>query len=355
MRALLSRRRIIGLAAAAAISARAASRARTVGVDESGFVPIGGIDQWIAVRGRDADDPVIVYLHGGPGEAQSPFLEEFLPWERSFTVVNWDQRGSGKTYGKYGASTPGMATAEKAVESLTRDAIAVAEYAQRRLRKRKIILVGQSWGSILGLLVAKRRPDLFHAYVGTGFEVSWSLSTQARESWARSEAQRTGDRATLNALDAASALPISDMRRIVAGSKYLMAPLDIEYLTIQGKFVGKPPLPSKGDVADWVAGGAFSVARLLPAITSFDARKFGLDFAVPFFVIQGRDDHITSYTAAKAYVAAIHAPRKAFIPIDGGHFACFTDPAGFVGALQKCVRPVALRLQLEQNRASQVE
>jgi hypothetical protein len=68
-------------------------------IDESGFVRIGGIDQWIAIQGRDIINPAIVHLHGGPAEAQSPFLNQFVPWERHFTVINWDQRGSGKTYG----------------------------------------------------------------------------------------------------------------------------------------------------------------------------------------------------------------------------------------------------------------
>jgi hypothetical protein len=69
-------------------------------VDEDGFVSIGGIDQWIAIHGEDARSPVILYLHGGPAEAQSPFLKEFIPWEKNFIVVNWDQRGSGKTFAK---------------------------------------------------------------------------------------------------------------------------------------------------------------------------------------------------------------------------------------------------------------
>lgn len=165
-------------------------------VNEQGFVPIGGIDQWVAIQGNDAANPVILFLHGGPAEAQSPFLKEFLPWEQAFTVVNWDQRGSGKTYGRNGASTPGMT-----VEQMAQDAIHVAEHACRRLNKSRVILVGHSWGSILGLHVVKRRPDLFHAFAGTGQPVSWSLSLQATERWARKNATARRDAETLKMLD----------------------------------------------------------------------------------------------------------------------------------------------------------
>lgn len=77
--------------------------------------------------------------------------------------------------------------------------------------------------------------------------------------------------------------------------------------------------------------------RVFPAVTSFAARKFTLDIAVPFFVIQGRDDHVVSGAAAKAYVTAVRAPHKAFVAIDGGHFACFMNPTEFVSTLRKLV------------------
>lgn len=103
---MLSRRNMLSMAVSATFL-RAARTASCVplAVNEQGFVPIGGIDQWIAIQGSNANNPVILFLHGGPAEAQSPFLKEFLPWEQQFTVVNWDQRGSGKTYGKNGDAT----------------------------------------------------------------------------------------------------------------------------------------------------------------------------------------------------------------------------------------------------------
>src|ERR1700722_19536206 len=140
-----SRRQAFGLAGGALLGAGRAW-ARDGSIDESGFVPIGGIDQWIAIQGRDANNPAILFLHGGPGEAQSPFLKLFLPWEQAFTVANWDQRGSGKTFGRNGPLTPAMT-----LDRLVDDALEVAQHVCDRLGKKKVILVGHSWGSFLGV------------------------------------------------------------------------------------------------------------------------------------------------------------------------------------------------------------
>jgi proline iminopeptidase len=94
---LLSERNIIRTAVFAyLVLASQVAYCATDNVIEEGFVSIGGIEQWIAIQGQDINNPVILFLHGGPAEAQSPFLKEFIPWTKFFTVINWDQRGSGK-------------------------------------------------------------------------------------------------------------------------------------------------------------------------------------------------------------------------------------------------------------------
>jgi len=116
---------------------------------------------------------------------------------------------------------------------------------------------------------------------------------------------------------------------------------DQKYLEIQMKFLGKPTYPKQGEVADWIAGADFTSSKLMAETFSFDIRELGLDFAVPFFVIQGKADHVVSFEAAKEYLNTVHAPRKAFVAIDGGHYAGFTNPREFVQALQESVRPRA--------------
>ncbi len=336
-----TRRHAIGLIAAAPAVLSARVRAKARGIDETAFVRIGEIDQWIGIQGNDARNPVILYLHGGPGEAQSPFLKQFIPWENDFTVVNWDQRGSGRTYGRNGPSTPGMSTPDLALDRLRLDAREVAAYVRKRLSKKKIILVGQSWGAELGLHVVKRWPELFYAFVGTGQPVSWRLKIEAQERWAKAQATAAGDNETLNALAGTASLPISDRTRMNASRQYILSPGDLDYARIMGTFIGFPSTPPPGDAADWVAGGQFTSARLAPVETTLDLHTLGLDIPIPFFVIQGREDHVAPFDVAQAYEAEVRAPKKAFIPIAGGHYACFTNPTEFVEALRRYVRPLA--------------
>jgi pimeloyl-ACP methyl ester carboxylesterase len=335
LRIKLSRRRALRLAAAGPLVLTRGLLAAGRSIDESGFVPVGGIEQWIAIQGQDVANPAVVYLHGGPAEAQSPFLKQFVPWERDFTIINWDQRGSGKTYGRNGPATPGMSTPDQAVATLAQDTRELAQYVCQRLSTRKVTLLGQSWGAVLGLHAVRQWPHLFQAFVGTGQPVSWPLSLENAERWARQQATASGDSATLQALDASQGLPSSDMRRIRAPNKYRMSASDLEYLKIQREFAGAPPFPDHGDVADWIAGFDFTGSKLGSEMWSFDVRQDGLEFRVPIYVIQGRDDHVVSFDAAKQFVAQVRAPRKAFTAIEGGHFACFTNSAEFLTALHR--------------------
>jgi pimeloyl-ACP methyl ester carboxylesterase len=303
-------------------------------IAESGYVRIGGIDQWVAIQGDDVGNPPILYLHGGPAEAQSPFLAAFRPWEHRFTVANWDQRGSGKTFERNGASTPDVT-----VERMALDAIEVADHVRRRLGKKKVILVCQSFGCILGLNAAQRQPEIFTAYVGTGQPVNWALSLEAREDFARRQMLAAHDTAALKTLDLAVALPPTSEKRLEASSKWRWSESDLEYLNLEKQFVTSASASpqEKADVTAWLAGGDFSGPKLWPEITSFDARRTK-QFSLPIFVIQGRDDHLTSFSAAQAWVDSVDAPQKAFVPIDGGHFACFTDSSEFLAALEKLVQ-----------------
>ena len=119
-----------------------------------------------------------------------------------------------------------------------------------------------------------------------------------------------------------------------------MSPSDLEYAKAFAAFIGPSP-PTQGDAADWIAGSRFTFSHLAPVEYALDARALGLDFAIPFFVIQGRDDHIAPFDVAQAYVAQVRAPKKAFVAIDGGHYACFTNAKAFVEALRHYVRPLA--------------
>src|SRR5690606_2613363 len=136
------------------------------GIQETYKARIGGIDQWINIRGQDRGNPVILFIHGGPASPLMPTVWEFQrPLEEYFTVVNYDQRGAGKTFL---ANDPDAVAGTLHIARYVDDAIEIAEHVRQRLGKDKLILAGHSWGTIVGMGAALERPDLFHAYVGVG-------------------------------------------------------------------------------------------------------------------------------------------------------------------------------------------
>jgi pimeloyl-ACP methyl ester carboxylesterase len=160
------------------------------GIDEGQYVQVGGIQQWITIRGEDRNNPVLLFLHGGPGDATNPWgYAGFRLWLRHFTVVQWDQRGAGRTLGNNRAAP----LHDMTVARMTKDGVELADILRKQLRKDKIVLVGHSWGSILGVLMVKARPDLFYAFVGTGqvADPATSYAVSHRELLRKAERSRT--------------------------------------------------------------------------------------------------------------------------------------------------------------------
>jgi proline iminopeptidase len=315
---ILTRRRLLGLAAGITASALAPNASATLQpIDEEGFVRIGGIDQWVAIRGRDRSRPAILFLHGGPCDAQSPHLSLFAPWEERYIVAQWDQRGSGKTFTKNGPSTPDMT-----FEQITRDAIEVTQDVLTRLGRRKLILVGHSWGALLGLHVVRLRPDLFQAFVGTGQPVNARDIVERMRSSAILRAQKAGNTEAAAKLQRLDALDlVSDMNNFVG----LLVNRTEPFISSDQRYIATPTaFPND-----------FCESKLNPTLVSEDARSGGDKLPVPFFVIQGRDDNRTPPEAAREFVELVHAPAKGYTAIDGGHFAFVTNPTGFLNALNR--------------------
>ncbi len=135
------------------------------GIEEAKYLKIGGIEQWVTIRGEDRANPAILVLHGGPGDATNPWgYAGFRTWLKTYTVVQWDQRGAGRTLSRNGPASG----ASLNLDRLVRDGIELAGVLRTSLGKDEIILLGHSAGSVLGVLMARAKPDLFHAFVGTG-------------------------------------------------------------------------------------------------------------------------------------------------------------------------------------------
>jgi pimeloyl-ACP methyl ester carboxylesterase len=179
------------------------------GIDEAKYVEIGGIQQWITIRGEDRNNPVLLFLHGGPGDATNPWgYAGFRRWLKAFTVVQWDQRGAGRTLGRNGAASAATIT----VARMTQDGIELAELLRKSLHQNKIILVGHSWGSALGVFMVKARPDLFWAFVGTGQVADQERNYAVAYDALVEKAESLGEQRAIQELKGVGPPPYSDRR-----------------------------------------------------------------------------------------------------------------------------------------------
>jgi pimeloyl-ACP methyl ester carboxylesterase len=315
-------------------------------VKEEMFVQIGGIPQWITIKGDDRNNPVVLVLHGGPGDAWSPFADAmFAGWERDFTLIQWDQRGAGRTYGKTGPSIESTMTIERMVQ----DGIEVSEFLTRHLDKKKIIIYGGSWGSILGIYMAHARPDLFYAYVGEAQLVNSRKNELASYTRVLELARTAGDQQAITALTAIGPPPWSSLFK----SWPIFRKWERAY---QAKLVTAPPAPqtispeyaSPEELAQDAAADDFNFEHFWGLTMSgplelVDLPALGTDFAIPIFILQGQEDLTALPELAKAYFDSIKAPRKQFYLVPGtGHESSAIELDMVLKVLNVQVRPLTL-------------
>jgi len=328
------------------LNARALAIHSPNGIQEGMFVAIGGIDQWLQIRGEDRKNPVLLFVHGGPGASTIPISSGWQPWEKYFTVVQWDQRGAGRTYRGTGrAIAPTMTVARMA-----QDGIEVAEYLRAHLHKDKIVLVGHSWGSFLGIHIVKQRPDLFYAYVGTGQVIgSATFEKQFEVTIAHLQrlAQAVNNTEALMELApiAARQNKLGDRLILEKWAKALALP-SIESFKLAGRI--PPPFMPDFSLLDWYywrRGILFSAEYLRGRdgpMNQVDLRSLGVEFAIPMFFFEGTEDYMTPIQPAEQYFDQIEAPHKEFVRFESGdHFIPLDRPDEFLAELLTRVRPLA--------------
>jgi pimeloyl-ACP methyl ester carboxylesterase len=176
---------------AAGIIAAARKNVAPGGIEETLKVRIGGIDQWVSIRGMDRRNPVLVFLHGGPGYVATPQSWYFgRGWEEYFTVVHWDQRASGRTRL---LTAPEQVRATLTPDRMVRDTEELVQWVRAKLEKDKVFVVGHSGGSWLGLNLVQRHPEWLHAYVGVGQVVRTREGEKRAWQFAIKAAQRDGN------------------------------------------------------------------------------------------------------------------------------------------------------------------
>lgn len=303
--------------------AQAPCAAANSSIDVAQFAPIGGIEQWITIRGDRCDNPVILFLHGGPGNTLSPFAGSIYgAWEKSFTLVQWDQRGAGRTFGR----NPSQGESALTVERMADDGVQVAQYVATRLGQKKVILMGSSWGSILGIHMIRSAPALFHAYLGSAQVVSSRSNQGSSYAAVLALARAAEDAKTVSALEALGPPPWENPRNFGILRRAVRA--------YEAKVTDPPPgswwapaaeYATPQAQADYEAGEEYSFLQFVGMkgdgmFSTVDLPALGREFEVPLFIVHGAEDLLALTDDARRYFDSLAAPRKEFVSVPrAGH------------------------------------
>lgn len=333
------------MAEATPISPGLACKSEKQAINEEGFVDIGGIPQWITIKGKHCGNPVILVLHGGPGNTMSPYASAIYgAWEKDYTLVQWDQRGAGKTYGKNKPTEETSLT----VAQMAEDGVALATYLTQHLDKKKIILTGSSWGSILGVQMSLSKPELFYAYVGTSQVVSYKVNQTASYTRVLGLAQAASDQETITKLNALGTPPWSNPRNFgvlrKAIRKYEAQRTDRAPATW---WAPEPAYATPAAQADYESGEDYSFLKFVGyegdgMFSKVAFSEYATKFAIPVFFVQGAEDLLTMPEITRQYVDSITAPHKEYILVPrAGHDPNLPFIEAQLKLLNERVRPLS--------------
>lgn len=304
-------------------------------------IRLGGVDQWVTIRGHDTENPLLLYVHGGPGMSDMGSIRHFIPTlEEHFTVVHWSQRGAGKSYSSR------IPAASMTIEQFVDDLESLTRHLLHRFGQRKLFLVGQSWGTVLCMRLVKRAPELIYAYVGVNQVVD------------RAQEELFSYRATLDRARE------QRNRKAVAQLKALGEPVAGVFATLEGTLVHKTWARTLGmitfDPKGFVALGRAIVLSpeltLKDILNFFRALRWNMELLwkefcqanlfqeisavkVPVYFVAGQHDTITNPNLQAQYLDQLLAPKKEYILFEhSGHMACYEESQRFNQVMLKILR-----------------
>jgi pimeloyl-ACP methyl ester carboxylesterase len=308
-------------------------------ISELATVRLGGVDQTVMIRAANPDAPVLLYLAGGPGQSDLALTRVAAePWVDDVVFVDWDQRGTGKSYA---AMEPASTlTLEQAVS----DTIDLSEILRDRFDERRIYLMGESWGSILGVLAVQRRPDLYYAWIGSGQMVNVVETDRRVYRDLVDYAARTGDGTLAARLAEIGEPPYRDIpwanANLLAWYEYLYAPYtpSLGYLA-RGEAAGLDPFGILGSEYNLVEKTAVlrglidAFALMYPQLYGIDVRRDAARLEVPVYLLDGAAELAGRRDLALDWFAALDAPSKTQITFEGAAHSVAFEQADAVDRL----------------------
>lgn len=314
------------------------------GVERLQSLDVNGVEQWVSIRSRNPTNPVLLVVHGGPGWVAMPTSWYFAQgWDEYFTVVQWDQRGAGKSYDINALDT-------LSIEQMRRDLDAVVGWIRSETRQDRIFLLGHSWGSLLGLDMARRHPEWLYAYVGAGQVVDMRESERRGWAWAMQKARERGNSDAVAELqsiapyaEGSAAVSITDLyvqRKWVnffGGAAYNRPDAGFEAAAM-----ALSPEYTDDNLRDVWKAQATSVERLMPEIMDISVSSL-TDLRVPVILLLGRHDVNVSAQVAAEWFDRIQAPAKKLVWFEhSAHEMLVEEPGKVFLTLVNEVRPLAI-------------
>jgi len=278
-------------------------------IHESKSVRIGGINQWIDVRGEDDQNPVLLYLHGGPGSSVISYADRFTKeLQKHFVLVFWDQRASGKT------KTLNPPEKNMTATQFERDAIEVIAYLTKRFNKKKVFLAGHSWGGFLGLKVAANHPELLSAYFAIAPMVYQNESERQSLSFMKEIAQNKNNKNAIAELTTIK-IPFENGTQLYYHRKWLTYLIDMH----------KPDF-SKAYVENW----ATTWLSLFNEASAENFAETAPEINCPIYFLEGRKDYQTYFKLTEGYYQKLKAEKKELFWFDNSsHSLNLSEPGKF--------------------------
>ncbi|HLI14644.1 MAG TPA: alpha/beta fold hydrolase [Acidimicrobiales bacterium] len=313
-----------------------AAEARPGSIAEAAYHRLGGRDQWVAIHGRDAANPPLLFLHGGPGWSETWLFRRFnAPLEDTYTAVYWDQRGAGRSYDRT------VDRSSMTVEQLLADLDELVDRVRDRLGAPKVAIFGHSWGSALGVLYAARAPGKVSAYVGCGQIGDWPAAESASYRLALAEAKRRGRRRAEAKLRAIGPPPYGADAVFVERAWSLRLAGGLRPRTLWG--IGRAVLGAEelslAELPRAWRGFRFSMEAMWQEVSRLNLVELVPALDVPVFLLCGRHDPWVPATTSAAYFDAIRAPAKELVWFEhSGHEPFVDEPGRFNATMAGRVR-----------------
>ncbi len=328
------------LTAIASMSCSSTKKIKTSnGISEINYLDINGTKQYVLIRGENKYNPILLFLHGGPGASATALLRKYnSDLEKSFTVVYWDQRNAGKSYQK------DFPPDQIKVEYYHQDVDFLVAYLRQRFQKDKIFLVGHSWGARLGIYAIQRNPDYYMAYVGVGQELEAYRGELLSYQYTLEKAKEANHKKALKDLNESGPPQSGDFSTMYTNGFWGLVKQKHWLLKLGGERYAKTNYSdwirhiwfsreySFSDLIKYGKSSGFSAGNIIydPDFNNYNIPEEYQEFEVPVYFISGIHDYNTPWKLVEEYHDALKAPKKEFVKFQkSGHSPCFEEPQRF--------------------------